>query len=1403
MTKHKDNQGAINALKGMRAQFLYTLYRILNASEQESYFRPEGEYEDLEILDEKKRIIEAIQIKDLNTTVTLSDILPKGKEGLIKRGLEAHKMGHNTIIRLISFSDINTEIKELSKKNHSQRLTKKLKEKGLQEKDIEVLQKHFKYDVFKKDELIATIAQKLIESRYFANIEITTNLLVYWIYISAEKQQTIGKYLLRDRFVNIGSFLTTRESFTDTFNHLILPLKNTIKHENRETLKTEFFQGISAKYDHILAELDVKRNEKLESIRTAFRTNNVMLIHGASGQGKSTLAYRFLKDYCDSNTAFEIKLPPDFPTVYKVINALEGISEGLGFPMTLYIDIAPGNKDWVYLISELSAKKNFHFLISIREEDWHSVEVSDKFLFSEIELKMDKAEAKEIYDGLDRNNLDERFTGFDEAWQQFGEEGPLLEFVYLITQTQSLKSKIKFQVTQLTNDINSKDKVEVLRYVSLADSFGARIKYKEFFQKQGIRNPRQIIHQLKEEYLVQTAEDDAYLVGLHPIRSSLIKDELFDPILEEEAKYALQSLSFISDNTLLDFLRNSFAHANLNVHELLAQLPGFKPTSWQAYYQILKSLLWKGLSDYLQTNKELLDQVYEKVGIGWITMVSFDFANVIESGNMVESSSVFPEEAKVYAREMNSKFSPKDEVFNYCRKWLEPISTINIQPMNNFDWDAFGIFLFWVQHLEVKSIQFNLEKFDFETLFREYPIDKLGQIIYSLKSYNDQTKEAEQKVDQIFVTRFYNEFKVFYFEESNERLECKYITDIEANNFETEEKDIFHARTMRIIELLRLAYPYSKSYAVKGFGHKFSFIPDDYDSSEKKISQAGLPLYQLTKLNTTYINLYNYSQRPIDWADYVESIIEQRQLFSMILGKLVESYNLAHKQKNWLVLANFLKEYSEKYEIVVKKSSKISLPKTLIDEWGEFSDGSGKNKQSAFDQFSDERGIVKQSELDQKHKNEPQIRRFILPIKKYDDFVGYYDAYFSSVQNFLQQCYQSLYFKLFKDISEIKNIARVSVGNLFKSFESLNDFQIQFRNHFEKFVDPFQLCQLEKKETEFVSSLCFIWKQYLYDTKFINDKKNISSLALDKMRETKSTFQNRLNTELQKFAKEKGVEVNIDFDEKHKRCFILTNANDIFSASSMFQDIYELLFSAIGSPEYTSIKFLMLSTNFERFYLIQLYHGKTFKNQWHEFRLFNLREKHANELEPHCFISSAINSDVVERYNLKSWNEVSEEIGNMQKMVDSISIASQLGYHLIQFDDLETDDSEIGLEIAKSYISEKLVKFTTHLQEGLSLFTKCIEFCNNNANEIATKVDLSELTEIFRESLNLFYPNEVLGSEYRFSEVVNIKLLQQWIPRLEKLVPNLVSIHLLSSSIIVDKILHSPSATLLDENLAQ
>jgi hypothetical protein len=107
-------------------------------------------------------------------------------------------------------------------------------------------------------------------------------------------------------------------------------------------------------------------------------------------------------------------------------------------------------------------------------------------------------------------------------------------------------------------------------------------------------------------------------------------------------------------------------------------------------------------------------------------------------------------------------------------------------------------------------------------------------------------------------------------------------------------------------------------------------------------------------------------------------------------------------------------------------------------------------------------------------------------------------------------------------------------------------------------------------------------------------------------------------------------------------------------------------------------------------------------------------------------------------------------------------------------------------------------RFSEEIQNGINHIEYAIDYINENLIDVGLKANLDEISAHIDDCLSLIYPTEESSNQRRFPENINIKLLHQWVPRLEKLVQNLVPIHYLLSSIIVDKISSNNSNSIPD-----
>ncbi|NEV65440.1 hypothetical protein [Thiorhodococcus minor] len=160
---------------------------------------------------------------------------------------------------------------------------------------------------------------------------------------------------------------------------------------------------MSAHYEHILANCDIPCHRWLKNISTGFAKESVVIIHGAFGQGKSALAYRWLHMETPSSWRLQIKLIENRRKALQIAATLSAHDQAVGAPIVIYIDVRPHDQGWTLLVEELARIPQIRVLVTVREEDWRRATISRADVgFEDISLSLDRAEAQAIYDQLSR-----------------------------------------------------------------------------------------------------------------------------------------------------------------------------------------------------------------------------------------------------------------------------------------------------------------------------------------------------------------------------------------------------------------------------------------------------------------------------------------------------------------------------------------------------------------------------------------------------------------------------------------------------------------------------------------------------------------------------------------------------------------------------------------------------------------------------------------------------------------------------------------------------------------------------------------------------------------------------------------------------------------------------------------
>ena len=138
-----------------------------------------------------------------------------------------------------------------------------------------------------------------------------------------------------------------------------------------DKMTDEYRAGIDAKPDHIRHSLDIVRNQWMEKISGYMNELPILIIRGASGQGKSTLALRYLMNTYNENQIIVIRNIRSDNNAIELVHYLKSIVSNNEY--VLFYDVNPGDSYWkIFLNEAASFNIGAKILVAIREEDYNA-----------------------------------------------------------------------------------------------------------------------------------------------------------------------------------------------------------------------------------------------------------------------------------------------------------------------------------------------------------------------------------------------------------------------------------------------------------------------------------------------------------------------------------------------------------------------------------------------------------------------------------------------------------------------------------------------------------------------------------------------------------------------------------------------------------------------------------------------------------------------------------------------------------------------------------------------------------------------------------------------------------------------------------------------------------------------
>jgi hypothetical protein len=924
---------ATPAYRGYRLQALYTLSRILESNDSANLtFQPEGE-EDLAIFDASNNLLEVVQVKAYSENLTLSSLKPDKRDSFFYRidQLLKSNVTPSLKISIVSFGAIGQEILQACKADgrERKRIAQKLSEYGfLSEVDADKLLARIQLIPVEEAALREIVYASLRDGLTGVEPERAFEMLNFWLYICAENKRKLTQGDVVERLNNVGRFLAERAAHHREWFTSIVPIEdNDIDAQVKDDLSDEFYRGISARYEHILADVDVLRPKRLQEIAEKFDENRVVIVHGASGQGKSTLAYRYLHEFFPDQWRFRVQLIDSREHALSIATALAGQADAIGIPIAVYLDVSPNDSGWPELVRQLSTHRNIGVLVTVREEDFRRASISGAELqFSGVDLTFNHIEAQEIYQSLTEKKLPAEFLSFEDAWNKFGGEGPLMEFVYLVTQGDSLRERLSQQVRRLEDEARegklASAEIELLRLVAVASAFESQLKVKLLVKHLGLAAPRRTFELFEKEYLLRLSADGSLVQGLHPIRSAILAAILINPTFSPWSESASVCLPFIFERDVESFLLHAFSRHRAEIEPLLNSLASYQPEQWTALVGVTRALIWLGILEYVEANKKLIEEIFEDAGSGFWVVLDSDISDATPGwGNsfLRDLGHMLPPEGRQRLEALKARQTDKKQAFVRAETWLSRQTQKLEAPVSNLDWSGMAETLFWIGHLRIDwPLTDWLSDIRLDNAVDALPINILADFVLGLSyGYKEGFSSWLETNRSKLISRFRRETQTLALEDDGQQLTAHFIIDIEQSNGSQSEskqevqasENRFHEEAIQRIGLLRKLLPDREIYACQGYGHRLwtvDILP--FDDTTKAIPRSNLPLQWLLSINSIFRGVAEQHFRPETWQEYAHFIFTLRQTVLRLLQQIESGIEFYFRKKNKL-------NYSEKSSI--------------------------------------------------------------------------------------------------------------------------------------------------------------------------------------------------------------------------------------------------------------------------------------------------------------------------------------------------------------------------------------------------------------------------------------------------------------------------------------------------------
>jgi hypothetical protein len=475
----------------------------------------------------------------------------------------------------------------------------------------------------------------------------------------------------------------------------------------------DFREGKRTRAGHIAAALDATRPRWHQAIKTAFESKRIVVVRASSGQGKSTLALRFVHDEWPQAHTLTLLSARTEDEAELVCEALRHRAQTLQLPTFLLIDNASRRTAYWPRVAQECAHLGISALVTLRQEDWVRFAQESLFSSAPVEPSLQWSEAREIFQSLRAvGRVHQAVPSPEWAWEKIGEPRLLMEFIYLLTHGKMLEERLREQLEEIRQH-ESPLKLEILRRVAMADALGAPLNEVQLFDDlrrewgpaEVAAGAGALLKPMDGEYLQRF---DSRVFGLHWVRSDHLVRLLHDgsPL---PAQTALAVLNALSPENFSDAVANALLRSDIEREAFINGLvERARSVPLSEMLSTLQGIFESGEAVFFETNRSLFDEGFAFGGQSGPSLLLYDWVPAEGKRFLQHAAEITAEKSDSNVQKLaliSRRFRRVARGQEECRRFLQRVASTMETPRLLADIGTTGDLLSWLGWCEVPFSQ--------------------------------------------------------------------------------------------------------------------------------------------------------------------------------------------------------------------------------------------------------------------------------------------------------------------------------------------------------------------------------------------------------------------------------------------------------------------------------------------------------------------------------------------------------------------------------------------------------------------------------------------------------------------------------------------------------------------------